>query len=172
MFVVAACHFFALWFALQALGTLTPVRLTSTSLRGVASVMLFLLLMRLYDELKDAKTDIALGRAGDPLYRDRVLVTGAVRIEDVKWLRWLVTAALVAMNLQPRLGWATIGVLGDVCRDVVLVQVVLLADGLGAPAAGLRDTQSDLAAARRLHRRRCSPTRSVPSATVGQFALL
>jgi 4-hydroxybenzoate polyprenyltransferase len=107
MFVGAASYFFALWFALQALGGITPVRATTTSLRGVASVMLFLLLMRLYDELKDAKSDIALGRAGDPLYRDRVLVTGAVRIEDVQWLRWMVTAALVAVNLQPRLTWAT-----------------------------------------------------------------
>ena len=108
MFVGAASYFFALWFTLQALGGIAPVRATTTSLRGVASVMLFLLLMRLYDELKDAKTDIALGRAGDPLYRDRVLVTGAVRIEDVQWLRWMVTAALVAVNLQPNLTWATL----------------------------------------------------------------
>jgi 4-hydroxybenzoate polyprenyltransferase len=108
MLVGAASHFFALWFGLQALADLTPVRPTATSIRGVASVLLFLLLMRLYDELKDAKTDIALGRAGDPLYRDRVLVTGAVRIEDVQWLRWIVTAALIAINLQPRVTWAAL----------------------------------------------------------------
>jgi len=108
MIVSAASHFFAIWFTLQALGDIAPVRATWTSLRGVASVTLFLLLMRLYDELKDARTDIALGRAGDPLYRDRVLVTGAVRIEDVQWLRWMVTAALIALNLEPRLTWTTI----------------------------------------------------------------
>ena len=108
MLVSGASHFLALWFALQALGDLTPVRVTAVSLRGIGSVILFLLLMRLYDELKDAETDIALGRAGDPLYRDRVLVTGAVKIEDVQWLRWIVTAALVALNVEPRVTWATV----------------------------------------------------------------
>ena len=47
------------------------MRLTWASVRGIATVALFLLLMRLYDELKDAETDMQLGRAGDPLYRDR-----------------------------------------------------------------------------------------------------
>jgi hypothetical protein len=108
MLVNAASHFLAIWFTLQALSGPAPVAVTWTSLRGIASVLLFLLLMRLYDELKDASTDIALGRAGDPLYRDRVLVTGAVRIEDVQWLRWMVTAALIALNLEPRLSWTTV----------------------------------------------------------------
>jgi 4-hydroxybenzoate polyprenyltransferase len=107
MLTMAAGHFFALWFGLQALGALSPVRATATAARGVASVFLFLLLMRLYDELKDAATDIALGRAGDPLYRDRVLVTGAVTLGDVRWLRWAVTILLVALNLRPQLTWAT-----------------------------------------------------------------
>jgi len=71
-------------------------------------VTLFMLLMRLYDEMKDVETDIRLGRAGDPLYRDRAIVTGAVRIEDVRLLRWLVTAALVALNLRPGFSWASI----------------------------------------------------------------
>ena len=105
----AACHFLAVWFALQALGGLTPVRLTWASVRGIATVALFLLLMRLYDELKDADTDIRLGQAGDPWYRDRPLVTGAVRIEDVKLLRWLVTATLVIINLRTGFAWASLG---------------------------------------------------------------
>ena len=104
----AAAHFFAIWYTLQALGGDVPVRTTGTSIRGIATVTLFMLLMRLYDELKDAETDIVLGRAGDPLYRDRALVTGAVRIEDVKMLRWLVTAALIAINLAPGLTWASL----------------------------------------------------------------
>jgi 4-hydroxybenzoate polyprenyltransferase len=101
MLPYAACHFFAIWFALQALAGLPSVRVTWTALRGVTTVLLFLLLMRLYDELKDAATDLALGRSGDPLYRDRVLVTGAVRIDDVKRLRWAVTVALIALNVWP-----------------------------------------------------------------------
>ncbi len=98
----AACHFFAIWFALQALAGFLRARAPGPRCAAWPRSLLFLLLMRLYDELKDADTDIALGRSGDPLYRDRVLVTGAVRIEDVKLLRWLVTAALVVLNLAPR----------------------------------------------------------------------
>jgi 4-hydroxybenzoate polyprenyltransferase len=104
----AALHFLAIWFSLQALGGLRPLRLTWTSMRGVATVVLFLLLMRTYDELKDLKTDLALGRAGDPLYRDRVLVTGAVRPDDVRALRWVVTLALIALNLQPWPAWSSL----------------------------------------------------------------
>jgi 4-hydroxybenzoate polyprenyltransferase len=69
---------------------------------------LFSLLLRVYDELKDAKADIRLGRAGDPRYKDRPIVTGAVTIEDVGVLRWVVTTMLVAINV-PLGGWNLIG---------------------------------------------------------------
>jgi len=108
MVAFAAFHFLAVWFALQALNGIAPARLTWSAIRGIATVALFLLLMRLYDELKDVDTDLRLGRAGDPLYRDRSLVTGAVRIEDVKLLRWLVTAVLLALNLQLGFAWASV----------------------------------------------------------------
>jgi hypothetical protein len=104
----AACHFFALWFSLQAMAGLPVVRVSWTAIRGAASVLLFLLLMRVYDELKDAASDLALARSGDPRYRDRALVTGAVRIEDIKFLRWTVTAALIALNIWPVTPWATL----------------------------------------------------------------
>jgi len=104
----AAFHFFAVWFPLQAVAGLPVVRVTWNAVRGVATVLLFLLLMRVYDELKDAATDLALGRSGDPRYRDRVLVTGAVTLEDIKFLRWIVTAALIGLNLWPAGGWATV----------------------------------------------------------------
>jgi len=104
----AALHFLAIWLVLQVLAGFPSVRITWTAPRGVTTVLLFLLLMRLYDELKDAATDLALGRSGDPLYRDRVLVTGAVRIEDIKLLRWAVTAVLVLLNVWPGATWATL----------------------------------------------------------------
>lgn len=109
MVTFAACHFLAIWFALQALGGIMPVRLTWASARGIATVALILLLMRLYDEMKDVETDLRLGRAGDPLYRERAIVTGAVRIEDIKLLRWLVTFALIAINLRLHFEWASVG---------------------------------------------------------------
>lgn len=108
MLPYAACHFFAVWFSLQAMAGLPVIRVTWNALRGVATVLLFLLLMRLYDELKDAATDIALGRSGDPRYRDRVLVTGAVQLEDIKYLRWMVTGTLIAINLWPTPSWTSL----------------------------------------------------------------
>jgi hypothetical protein len=101
----ATFHFLAVWFALQALAGIAPVQITPAAVRGAASVFLILLLMRLYDELKDAASDIVLGRAGDPLYRDRVLVTGAVHITDVHWLRWVVTASLIVVNMPFTATW-------------------------------------------------------------------
>jgi len=109
MVTFAACHFLAIWFALQVLGGIAPVRLTWASVRGIATVALILLLMRLYDEMKDVETDLRLGRAGDPLYRDRAIVTGAVRIEDIRLLRWLVTFAVIAINLRLHFEWASVG---------------------------------------------------------------
>ena len=108
MLPYALSHFFAIWFTLQALSGAPVVQVTWTAWRGAATVGFFLLLMRLYDELKDVETDIALGRGGDPLYRDRVLVTGAVRLEDVTWLRWAVSAALIVVNAWPARGWAAL----------------------------------------------------------------
>src|SRR5262245_44735815 len=101
-------HFFAIWWGLQALAGFPVVRVTWVALRGVISIVLFLLLMRLYDELKDTAADVALARSSDPRYCDRVLVTGAVTLDDVSFLRWAVAAALVALNVWPLLSWATL----------------------------------------------------------------
>jgi 4-hydroxybenzoate polyprenyltransferase len=64
--------------------------------------------MRIYDELKDAEADIRLGRAGDPRYMNRPIVTGAVTMDDLVVLRWATTAVLIAINL-PLGGWPLIG---------------------------------------------------------------
>ena len=58
----AACPFFAIWLTLQALGSVAGIRVTWTATRGANTALLFLLLMRMYDGLKDAATDLALGR--------------------------------------------------------------------------------------------------------------
>ena len=54
--------------------------------------------MRIYDELKDVDTDIRLGQEGDPRFIHRPIVTGAVRKEDIVFLRWFVSACLFAIN--------------------------------------------------------------------------
>ncbi len=95
--------FAALYFGLQALAAPGPLRVTWRAAAAAASFVLLLLLMRVYDELKDVENDARLGRAGDPRYAGRPIVTGRVRVEDLTRLRWAITAALVALNAP--LGW-------------------------------------------------------------------
>jgi 4-hydroxybenzoate polyprenyltransferase len=108
MLLSGVAKFYAAYFCLQALASEESVHISLRSMGGAISIVLFSLLLRVYDELKDAKADIRLGRAGDPRYRDRPIVTGTVTIEDLGVLRWVVTALLVAINL-PMGGWSLIG---------------------------------------------------------------
>jgi hypothetical protein len=91
--------FLSVYFALQALAAPGPLRLTWRACVGAATVVLLTLLMRVYDELKDVDSDVRLGQAGDPKYRERCVVTGHVRVEDLRALRWWVSGVLVALNL-------------------------------------------------------------------------
>ena len=108
MLLSGAVKFYAVYLGLQALAGEASVHISLRSVAGAISIVLFSLLLRVYDELKDAKADIRLGRAGDPRYKDRPIVTGAVTIEDLAVLRWHVTALLVAINV-PLGGWILIG---------------------------------------------------------------
>ncbi len=92
-------YFAAFYGSLQALAGYAPISLTTRSVIGAVTFVLLSLLLRVYDELKDVETDLRLGRAGDPRYADRPIVTGEVRVEDIVWLRWLTTALLFAINL-------------------------------------------------------------------------
>ncbi|MBI2930647.1 MAG: hypothetical protein HYY16_03270 [Planctomycetes bacterium] len=91
--------FYAIHFALQALAGRAPLALTWRSVLGALSVVLFMLLMRVYDELKDVETDLRLGAAGDPRYTDRPIVKGEITVSDLQALRWATTFALVALNV-------------------------------------------------------------------------
>ena len=84
------------------------VHITLPSMAGAFSIVLFSLLMRIYDEMKDAEADIRLGRAGDPRYKDRPIVTGAVTMDDLVVLRWMTTALLIVIN-APLGQWPLIG---------------------------------------------------------------
>lgn len=88
--------------ALQALAGQAPlgVGLRAALLSGV--LLMFMLLMRVYDELKDVETDLRLGRAGDPRYKDRPLVTGAVQVQDVVLLKGAALVLLVLCALPLR----------------------------------------------------------------------
>jgi hypothetical protein len=96
-------NFLVIYFGLQAVGGQAPLRLTWRALAGAITVQLLMLLIRVYDELKDFDSDIAHARAGDDRFKDRPHVTGEVKIEDIAALRWWATIAVVALNLP--LGW-------------------------------------------------------------------
>lgn len=108
MLLTGVAKFYAVYCSLQALAGNGPIRITLASVAGAFSVVLFSLLMRIYDELKDAAADTRLGRAGDPRYRDRPIVTGAITIADLVVLRWLTTAALIIINV-PLGRWPMVG---------------------------------------------------------------
>jgi len=108
MVLSGVAKFYAVYFSLQALAGDDSVHITRSSMVGALSIVLFSLLMRIYDEMKDAEADIRLGRAGDPRYKDRPIVTGAVTLEDLVVLRWLTTGLLIIINVLLG-GWSLIG---------------------------------------------------------------
>ena len=73
---VTFASFAITWFALEAGERGGPIVLTWRAACAAVSLVLFSLLLRVYDELKDVETDLRLGRAGDPRYRDRAIVSG------------------------------------------------------------------------------------------------
>lgn len=108
MLLSGIAKFYAVYFTLQALAGSESVIITLPSMAGALSIVLFSLLMRIYDELKDAESDTRLGHAGDPRYKDRPIVTGAVTIADLAVLRWLTTVALIVINM-PLGRWPMVG---------------------------------------------------------------
>jgi len=91
--------FAATYFSLQALAGVEPLRLGWTAAPGAASVVIALLLVRLYDDVRDAPSDVLLGRAGDPRYVARPTVTGLVSIPEVRWLVAALSLAVAMLNI-------------------------------------------------------------------------
>jgi 4-hydroxybenzoate polyprenyltransferase len=85
------------WITLSALDH-HAARITWRVAVAAVSNMFFMLLLRVYDELKDVDTDLRLGRAGDPRYVHRAVVTGHVQVGDIVALRNGALVALVALN--------------------------------------------------------------------------
>jgi hypothetical protein len=92
-------NFAFIYFGLQALAGVQPLRISWYTLTGALTVQLLWFMIRVYDELKDSESDAALARAGDTRFMNRPLVTGKVKIEDIAALRWWITGILFALNL-------------------------------------------------------------------------
>jgi len=95
----AVMNFAVVYLAVQAMEGRVPLRFTWRGVAGALTTVLFFLLLRVYDELKDVETDLRLGRAGDPRYKDRAIVTGRIQVKDLQALRWWVTGLLFLINL-------------------------------------------------------------------------
>lgn len=94
-----ATLFLAVHAGLQGLAGLAPLRVGPRAVAGAATVVLFMLLLRVQDELKDLATDLRLAGAGDARFVSRPVVAGRVTPRDLAVLRRAVLAALVLLNL-------------------------------------------------------------------------
>jgi 4-hydroxybenzoate polyprenyltransferase len=98
MLPMSAVHFLSIELGLQALAGRSPLRLSWRSVVGSVAIVLFSLLLRVQDELKDHETDIRLARSGDPRYTQRPLVTGRVLPSDLVYLRYLALGGAIGAS--------------------------------------------------------------------------
>ena len=91
--------FATIYGTLQALAGIEPLRFGWSSVLGAVTVVIALLIVRLYDDVRDAPADLALGRSGDPRYSGRPTVTGLVSLREVRWLVAALSLILIALNL-------------------------------------------------------------------------
>lgn len=108
----ALALFAAIDCSLQALAGIEPLRFGWGTALGASSVVIALLLVRLYDDVRDAPIDLLLGRAGDPRYATRPTVTGLVSVPEVRSLVAALSLVVVTLNLA----WG-----GPMTRIAVLV---------------------------------------------------
>lgn len=97
-------QFLSLYFALQALGGSAPLRVGWRGAVGATSTVLWMLLVRLQDDLADADADVRLGLAGDPRYRDRPIVKGEITRAELRGM--FVAGALLLFGLNLAFGWS------------------------------------------------------------------
>jgi 4-hydroxybenzoate polyprenyltransferase len=96
LFPISAVQFLSLYMGMQALADSTRLVFGWHAAVGTATTIIWTLLIRVEDDLADADHDLRLGRAGDPRYRDRPIVSGAITVQE---LRRLYAGGLTTMLL-------------------------------------------------------------------------
>ncbi|MDP6539111.1 MAG: hypothetical protein QF903_16190 [Planctomycetota bacterium] len=96
---LGVARFCAVYLGLQALAGSDALVLGPRAVTGTASLILFVVLARVYDELKDADTDRRLAATGDPRTASRPIVRGIVDEADLRALRNVLIVALIALQL-------------------------------------------------------------------------
>ncbi|HZU97393.1 MAG TPA: hypothetical protein VFF73_11900 [Planctomycetota bacterium] len=95
----AALHFLAIELGMQALAGAGVLVLSWRSVVGVLGVLGFQLALRVQDELKDVESDLRLAAEGDPRVQGRPLVTGAVQVRDLIFLRVVSLVGVLAAGI-------------------------------------------------------------------------
>ena len=110
--LLGAAAFASIWLGLQALAGLAPLRIGARGALGAAGTVLWMLLVRLMDDLQDAPHDLRLAAAGDERYRSRPIATGRITVPEIRRLAIGTAAALLALSLLPRPGWMSLAAIG------------------------------------------------------------
>ncbi|RZA23335.1 MAG: prenyltransferase [Proteobacteria bacterium] len=88
----AIAHFFGLYFAAQILAGTGPLMITHGSIAGCITVFLFMLYLRVADELKDLEIDLRL-------FPERALPSGGVNVNDLAVLMGITIVLMFGVNM-------------------------------------------------------------------------
>lgn len=102
---VGLAQFFSVYLALEALAGLAPLPVGGRALVGAAATILWTLLIRIDDDLTDAAHDALMAADGDPRYRTRPTVTGAITQRELRGLQAATLGLFLGVNLVWG-GWA------------------------------------------------------------------
>jgi 4-hydroxybenzoate polyprenyltransferase len=102
---VGLVQFFSVYLALEALAGLAPLPVSGRALVGAGATILWTLLIRIDDDLTDASHDARMAAAGDPRYRTRPTVTGAITRRELRGLQAATLGLFLGVNLLWG-GWA------------------------------------------------------------------
>ncbi len=98
---IGTAQFLSLYLGLQALAGAAPLRLGWRAAIGALTTVLWMLLIRLQDDITDAPDDIRLGQAGDARYQSRPIVRGEITITELRHMAAATVVTLVALNALP-----------------------------------------------------------------------
>lgn len=102
---VGLVQFFSVYLGLEALAGLAPLPVSGRALLGAGATILWTLLIRIDDDLTDAAHDARMAAAGDPRYRTRPTVTGAITRRELRGLQAATLGLFLGINLVWG-GWA------------------------------------------------------------------
>jgi hypothetical protein len=102
---VGIAQFSSVYLTLEALAGIVPLRVGGRAVLGAAATILWTLLIRIDDDLTDTEHDARMAAAGDPRYRTRPTVTGAITHRELRALQGVTLGLFIGANLAFG-GWA------------------------------------------------------------------